>query len=140
VAATLKGEEYPLVSGEDKPSVPAVFLRNNDVVYVFSSEAVASVEVGEKEIQVFGEVNKPGVYRFSALEPCTLMRLVWKMGGLPQYANQKSIKVLRKDKEGNEVEFKVNVEDIMEKGDPEKDFSLETGDRVVVPARRLSIF
>lgn len=120
--------------------MPAVFLRNNDVAYVFSSEEDASVEVGEKEIQVFGEVNKPGVYRFSALEPCTMMHLVWKMGGLPPYANQKAVKVIRRDKDGGEEEFKVNVEDIMERGDPEKDFSLQNGDRVVVPARRLQLF
>jgi protein involved in polysaccharide export with SLBB domain len=140
VAATMDGEEYSLVSEHGQPSVPEVLLRNNDLAYVFSSDAEAVAEVGEKEILVLGEVTKAGVYRFSMLEPCTIMHLVLKMNGLSEYANKKAVRVIRKTKEGDEEEFKVNVEGILEQGDPEKDFSLENGDRVIVPARRLSIF
>jgi len=140
VAATLKGEEYPLVPGDGQPSVPTVFLRNNDMAYVFSSDAEASVDVGEKEILVLGEVSRPGIYRFSMLEPCTMMHLILKMNGLPEYAKKNAVRVIRKNKDGGEEEFTVDVEKILEEGDPEKNFSLENGDRVIVPARRLSIF
>lgn len=140
VAATLDGEEYLLVADDGKPTVPSVNLRNNDVVYIFSSDAEAMVEMGEKEVLVLGEVSKPGVYKFSGAEPCSIMHLVLKMGGLPAYADQKNVKVVRRDKEGGEEEFKVNAQRILEGGNPDDDFPLENGDRVLVPSRRLSLF
>jgi protein involved in polysaccharide export with SLBB domain len=140
VAATLKGEEYQLMDDDGKASIPNVYLKNNDMAYVFSSDTEVPAEFGEKDILVLGEVNKPGIYRFSTIEPCTMMHLMFKMNGLPQYANKKAIKVVRQDKESGETEYKINIEKIMERGNPEDDFALENGDRVIVPARRLSIF
>jgi protein involved in polysaccharide export with SLBB domain len=137
----LEGEEYPLINDPKKPTVAVVFLRNNDIAYVFSTEAEAAVEVGDKEILVLGEVSKQGNYRFSGTEPCTMMNLILnKMNGLPPYANQKAVKVVRRNGDGSEEEFKVNVEQILERGDPQDDFPLQNGDRVLVPARRLSLF
>ena len=140
VAATLKGEEYQLMDEEGKASIPNVYLKNNDMAYVFSSDTEVPAEFGEKDILVLGEVSKPGVYRFSTLEPCSMMHLMFKMNGLPQYANKKAIKVVRQDKEAGETEFTINIEKIMERGDPKDDFALENGDRVIVPARRLQLF
>jgi polysaccharide biosynthesis/export protein len=140
VASSLEGEEYSLVSDDGKPTVPDVTLRNNDVIFVFSSATRVGVEVGEKEILVLGEVSKPGVYRFTQSEPCTIMHLIFKMGGLPPYANKKAIKIIRRGEEGKEKETKVNVDKILENGKPEDDIPLENGDRIIVPARRLSLF
>lgn len=140
VVSSLEGEEYSLVSEDGKPMVPEVSLKNNDVIFVFSGTTRAGVEVGEKEILVLGEVSKPGVYRFSQSEPCTIMHLVFKMGGLPPYANQRSIKIIRRDENGKEKETKVNVQKLLEDGKPENDITLENGDRIIVPARRLSLF
>jgi len=120
--------------------VPDVSLKNNDVVFVFAGSTPVGVEVGEKEILVLGEVGKPGVYRFPQAEPCTMMHLFFKMGGLPPYANKKAVRIIRRGEDGKETEIKVNVEKILEDGKPEKDVGLENGDRVVVPARRLSLF
>jgi len=141
VAASLEGEEYALVSEDGKPAVPDVDLRNNDVVFVYSTGAQAGVaDGGEKEILVLGEVQKPGVYRFSAAEPCTMLHLALKLGGFPMYANKKAVKVLRRDKDGVEREIRVDVEKVLKDGSPAHDFPLENGDRVVVPARRISLF
>ncbi len=141
VAASLEGEEHALVSPDGKPSVPEVELKNNDVVFVYSSGAQAGVtDGGEKEILVLGEVQRPGVYRFSAVEPCTMLHLALKLGGFPMYANKKAVKVLRRDKDGKEREIRVDVEKVLKDGRPEHDFPLENGDRVVVPARRISLF
>ena len=70
----------------------------------------------------------------------TLRDLVFKMGGLPPYANRKSIRIVRRDPDGRETDIKVNVEKILEEGRPEDDIQLENGDRVIVPARRISLF
>ena len=139
-AVAFDGEEYALISVDGKPSIPDVKLRNNDVVYVFSSDVSTPAEVGEKEVYVLGEVQKPGVYRFSSAEPCTMMHLMFKLGGLPPYANAKAIKIMRRDKNGNEQEIKVNTEKILSEGKPEDDVALDNGDRIVIPARRISLF
>jgi len=139
LASTLEGEEFTLVTEDGQPSIPDVTLRNNDVAYVFSSEVAAGAG-GEREVLVLGEVRKPGVYRFSANEPCTLMHLIFKMGDFPPYANTKAIRVVRRDRDGNETEMTIDARRILKDGDPAMDTTLENGDRVIVPARRLSIF
>ena len=62
------------------------------------------------------------------------------MGGLPPYANKKAVQIVRTDTEGHKKEFKVNVNKILDDGNPDKDVALESGDRVIVPARRISLF
>lgn len=140
VASALDGEEYALVSADGKPTVPNAFLRNNDVAFVFSGNTEAGAEVGDKTVLVLGEVGRPGVFSFHGTEPCTVMHLLLRLGGLPAYANIKDLKIVRRDKEGNEKEIKVDAAAILEDGNPDKDIPLENGDRVIVPARRLSLF
>ncbi|OGV72640.1 MAG: hypothetical protein A2269_05535 [Lentisphaerae bacterium RIFOXYA12_FULL_60_10] len=139
LSSTLEGEEFSLMNAEGQPTIPDVSLRNNDVAYVFPSEAALETG-GEREILVLGEVRKPGVYRFRAGEPCTLMHLLFKMGDLPPYANAKAIRVIRQDAGGVPVEQVVNASRILKEGDPSEDVTLENGDRVIVPARRISLF
>lgn len=140
VGDALNGEEYALVDENGVPRVPDVMLKNNDVVIVFSSEAKLMLAGGEKEILVVGEVNRPGVYRFTNDEPCTIMHLVFKMGGLPAYANKRAMIIMRKNESGEEEEIEVDAEKILKEGRAEDDYTLENGDRVVVPARRISLF
>lgn len=140
VASALEGEEYSLMTEDGKPSVPLVALRNNDVAFVFASDAEAGSEVGEKVVLVLGEVGRQGLYSFHGSEPCSVMHLLLKMGGLPAYANTKELKIIRRDKEGKEKEIKVNAAKILEDGNPDKDVALENGDRVIVPSRKLSLF
>jgi len=139
LASTLEGEEYSLVSEDGKPNIPYVTLSNNDVAYVFSSE-VAAESGGEKDILVLGEVRRPGVYRFTSEEPCTIMHLLFKLGELPPYANSKAVRIVRRDQNGVENEIVVDARKIISRGDPQDDVKLENGDRVIVPARRISLF
>jgi protein involved in polysaccharide export with SLBB domain len=139
----LEFEEYTLMAENGKPEVPNVYLHPNDIVNVSwageTSSAAAASKAG-KEIIVIGEVSRPGVYRFGPDEPCTMMHLMFKMGGLPPYANQKAVKIIRRNSDGTESEIKVNAARLLEEGNPEDDVSLEAGDRVKVPARRISLF
>jgi len=140
VAPALKGEEYSLVTDDGLPSVPSVWLRNNDVAFVFSAAEEVSREVASRSILVLGHVKREGVYVFKGSEQSTIMYLLFKMGGLPPYANGKKIQVIRRDADGFEYEYIVNALRILERGDPEEDFELENGDRVIVKGRRLSLF
>jgi len=135
-----EGETYSLVAGNGKPMVPDVTLDNNDVVYVFSSQGGETPQVGEKTVLVLGEVRQEGYQTFMGTEPCTMLHLILKMGGLPPYANKKAVRILRRDVNGNEEEIRVNIIDILDDGNPEDDVPLENGDRVIFPARRISLF
>lgn len=131
-------EEHSLMTDTGAPMIPNVKLRNNDILYVFSGGAKGGGP-GERAIVVLGEVKKPGVYRFGD-EPCTLMHLNFKMNGLPAYADKRHVLVIRRDEKRRETRIEVNLEEILEEGDPEKDLPLENGDRIVVPPRKWTWF
>jgi len=144
VALSLEGELYPLVDTEGTPMIPDVFVQNNDMIHV------VSVKHGRKggpkikplvcDVLVLGEVKQEGIYRLKSGESASILYLILKMGGLPPYANKKAIRILRMDEEGFETEIRVNAVPLLEEGNPEDDVELENGDRVIVPARTISLF
>jgi protein involved in polysaccharide export with SLBB domain len=144
VSPSVDGEVYELLDENNNPKVPDVFLWNNDVAFVFTSSGLTEdstvVEEGAKEILVLGEVNRQGIYNFNGSTPCTLMHLIFKMNGFPTYADTEKIKIIRPDGDGGEEEMIVDASKILEEGDPEADVRLENGDRVIVSARRISLF
>ncbi len=142
-----EGDVYPLTTQDGQMKVPEVFLRNDDLVYVFtpSSEVkgtgdAAMTGAGGKRVILLGEVPRRGVVEFSENEPCTLMYLLFKIGGLPRFARGNKILVVRRDKDGSEKKFTIDGEKLMKTGQPEDDLILESGDRIVVPARSISFF
>lgn len=144
LAPALSGEVYSLVDENNRPKVPDVFLRNNDVAFVYSWSPEKRRGTGQhlaaRWVLVLGEVGQEGFYSFAAYERFTMMNLIFRLGGLPKYANTKAIRVIRTDTNGEEKEFKVNAKEILEEGDPDKDFTLQSGDRIIVPARRIALF
>ncbi len=147
VAASEPGEEFALVDEEGDPRVPDVWLWNNDVAFLFTRTARQPdgpedvIEEREtREVLVLGEVRRQGIYRFTDPRRATMMHLVLQMGGFPTYANTRAIRVIRRDDNGREQEFQVNAGDILAEGNPDLDFAFENGDRVIVPARRMSLF
>lgn len=145
LAAYLPGEVYSLADAGRNPRVPDVMLRNNDAVFVQAVRQRADRGRGtaaqeSRWVLVLGEVGRPGFYGFEGSERFTMMNLAFRMGGFPPYANSKSVRVIRTDKDGIEQEFRVNARKILEEGDPDLDFPLEPGDRVIVPSRGISLF
>lgn len=146
------GETYPLSTPTGDLAIPNVFLRNNDLVYVFAQQAGTATGAvregragpgtssGVKRILLLGEVPRRGVVEFAENEPCSLMYLLFKIGGLPRFAKASKITVLRIDKEGREIRIVKNGETLMERGNPDDDIILESGDRVIVPARKFTFF
>ena len=133
------GEYYPFVSESGQPKVPDVRLGNNDIAFVFSSSS-PSAAMGDKKILLLGEVATPGVIRFSGDEPCTLMYMLFKIGGLPRFAKTDAIRIVRRDESGVETEIRANAAVLLKEGRPEDDVPLEDGDKVIVPARTISFF
>ena len=77
---------------------------------------------------------------FAENEPCTLMYLLFKIGGLPRFAKADKIQIVRRGKDGREKAFVVNGESLMNEGNPQDDVVLESGDRIIVPARKIAFF
>jgi len=133
--AAAEGDVLSLVSQEGKPQIPDVYLQNNDLVYVF---AYQPGPLGEKKILLLGEVGKPGLVRFDSDESCTLMYLLFKIGGLPRWADAKDIQIKRTDRSGVETVIRANAELLLKEGNPKDDVPLENGDKVVVPQAGIS--
>ena len=144
VAPSVDGEIYDLLDENGNPKVPEIYLWNNDVAYVYTATAGTDkktpVVEGDKKILVLGEVKRQGIYTFAGSAPCTVMYLIFKMGGLPAYANSEAIRIIRPVEGGSEKEIIVDATKILKDGDPEKDVTLEDGDRVIVPEKKLSLF
>lgn len=146
--AAAEGQVFSLTTPDGVLKVPDAFLRNDDLVYVFSPSSdtpqavsgAAGTGAGGKRVVLLGEVPRRGVVEFSENEPCTLMYLLFKIGGLPRFAKANKITVVRRAKDGSEKRFVVDGEKLMSTGRPEDDLVLETGDRIVVPARKISFF
>jgi len=143
--ASLPGETYALAKKDGTPHVPDDELRNNDILYVYNAGPGGKGRFGRKKrrsitVLVLGEVDRQGFYLFPGGAQATMMTLIFQMGGLPLYANDKAIRVIRRDEDGFEKEFSVNAREILKEGDPDLDFHLMHGDRVIVPARRISLF
>jgi protein involved in polysaccharide export with SLBB domain len=135
------GDVHVLSSADGRLQVPEILLRNNDMAYVFTYETAQPGSVsGGKRILLLGEVPRRGVVDFAENEPCTVMYLLFKIGGLPRFARADRIQVVRTAKDGSEKTFLVNGSDLMSVGDPRNDLVLESGDRVIVRARRFAFF
>jgi protein involved in polysaccharide export with SLBB domain len=150
---TMPSESHALLAPDGQLAIPDVTLRKNDIMQVQAAAPALSVAgkgatpnvivpsmSGAKTILVLGEVHRAGFYQFGEEEPCSMLHLVLKMGGLPAFANKRAVKILRRDAQGYEEEITVDVDRLLESGAPEDDVSLQNGDRVKVPARRINLF
>jgi len=95
---------------------------------------ISVVELSARNIFVFGQVNRPGIYPISG--NVRLAEFLATIGGLTAAADLKSITVTRKD--GNTVVF--NMDRFLYHRADKKNIFLEDGDRIIVPNRQRGIF
>ena len=88
---------------------------------------VTVMEANSFKVYVSGEVTKPGVY--SLRSDITLVKLLIMAGGFTEWANQKNILIITKDK-GAEKRITANYKKIIEGEDP--DIVIKRGDTVIV--------
>jgi len=90
------------------------------------------------EVIVVGQVGTPGVIKFAPGEAATLMRAVFKAGGLTRFAKGGAIKLIRYSDRQRTVE-EVDLEVVIEEGFLEKDRLLLPGDMVIVPQKFINL-
>jgi polysaccharide export outer membrane protein len=90
---------------------------------------VSVVDIRSRQVYVLGQVNKPGGY--SLIAPIKVLQLIAQAGGLSNYANRKSIVILRSSPSGT-TRLSFNYNTVIH-GDSKQNIDLQPGDTVIVP-------
>jgi len=123
----------------DKSEV--IHLMNNDELYILgmnNRDAGLLLSNDPREVVVVGQVNAPGVVKFAPGEDATLMRAVFKAGGLTRFARGDRIKLIRYSGKSRTVE-EVNLDIVIEEGFLDQDRSLLPGDMIIVPQKFINL-
>lgn len=86
---------------------------------------------------VFGQVIQQGRYELPDTEDTTISQAILKAGGFAQFANPKKVKLVRKTPQGNKT-IVINVDQIMRKGNLERDVFLRRGDVIIVDEKTVN--
>ena len=89
-------------------------------------------EYHPKQVFVLGAVGKPGAYNLSKEKQTTVLEAIAMAGGFAKEAAQNGTKVIRVE-DGKEITIKIEVTDIIKKGDKDKDIPLKPNDLIIVP-------
>ena len=84
-------------------------------------------------VTVLGEVVRPGPVNMPSTMDLTVTKVLQEAGGCKPFADKKSIRVTRCDKDGNMTRTTVNLDEIGKDGRIDKDMTLRAGDVVWVP-------
>ncbi len=91
-----------------------------------------------REVIVVGQVRSPGIRLFAPGEEATLMRAIFKSGGMTQFAQGNKIKLIRYQEEERSVQI-VNIDRVINKGYLKDDVSLNSGDMIIVPQKLINL-
>ncbi len=111
--------------------------------YYYRATVVIALDVANKflgRIYVWGQVRNQGPIDLAVNENLTAGKAILRAGGFGDFANKKRVKVVRGgNAEGTAKQsFELNMVDILEKGQTEKDVVLQPDDFVIVPSRLIN--
>jgi protein involved in polysaccharide export with SLBB domain len=99
-----------------------------------------SVDKVRGQVFIYGQVRSQGAIDILFNHDLTAGEAIVRAGGFTDFAEKKSVKVIRNRGNGTSVKkvFEVNMVDVLERGKIEKDVVLEPGDFIIVPARMIN--
>jgi polysaccharide export outer membrane protein len=105
----------------------------------YQATVIIAVELANKtrvmgRVYVTGQVRNSGGFEIAAGENFTVTQAIIRAGGFSDFSDKKGVRLIRKTAEGKKT-FVINVTEIWEKGNVEKDMSVQADDLIVVPAR-----
>lgn len=107
-------------------------------IYINPEVAISIIEYQPREVSVLGQVKDPGKIKFpnegDALE---IVDVISKAGGITRIGKSDSVRVTRKNGDGTEETFTVNVERMFDGRGGAKSFVVLPGDVIFVPERVL---
>lgn len=84
-------------------------------------------------VLLMGAVSRPGPVNMPATRDMTVMRAVMMAGGATAVADQRKVRVTRREKDGVVKRFIVDIEKIGKEGRADLDIALKPGDVVWIP-------
>jgi polysaccharide export outer membrane protein len=90
-------------------------------------------------VYIWGQVRNQGPIELEMNENLTAGKAVLRAGGFGDFANKKKVKVIRPGSNGAAKQvFELNMVDILEDGQTEKDILLQSDDSVIVGSRLIN--
>ncbi len=108
--------------------------------YYYQATVIISVDsmVSQGVIYLVGAVKSPGPLELPRDEVLTVSKAILRAGGFTDFANQKEVRVTRKQETGTNDVFTVNVSDVLDKGETAEDQAVEAGDLIFVPEKTIN--
>jgi polysaccharide export outer membrane protein len=105
----------------------------------YQATVIIAVELANKtrvtgRVYVTGQVRNSGGFEIPAGENFTVTQAIIRAGGFSDFSDKKGVRLIRKTAAGKKT-FVINVTEIWEKGNLEKDMNVQADDLIVVPAR-----
>lgn len=88
-------------------------------------------------ITVFGQVIRQGKYELPTNEDMTISQAILLSGGFAQFANPKKVKLVRQTPQGAKT-ILINVDQVMRRGNLDKDVYLRRGDVIIVDEKTVN--
>jgi len=92
--------------------------------------SVMVMEANSFKVFISGQIKKPGVFRLR--NETTLLQIISMAEGFTEWANQKEIIIIRKDK-GAEKRIVINYKKIISGEDLGSNLLLKSGDTIIIP-------
>ncbi len=107
--------------------------------YYYQATVIISVDsmVSQGVIYLVGAVKAPGPLELPRDEILTVSKAILRAGGFTDFANQREVRVTRKQEGGPNDVFTVNVSGVLDKGDASDDPAVEAGDLIFVPEKTI---
>jgi protein involved in polysaccharide export with SLBB domain len=107
--------------------------------YFYKATVIVALDISSEKslgkVYITGNVRNPGPLEITPDETLTVSRAILRAGGFDPYANKHHIKLIRKDPgspSGTDTTI-LDVGEIIEKGDSNKDMAVQPDDMIVVP-------
>jgi polysaccharide export outer membrane protein len=111
--------------------------------YYHQATVIIALDVANKflgRVYVWGQVRNQGPIDIAVNENLTGGKAILRAGGFGDFANKKRVKVVRSGGADTAAKqsFELNMVDILEKGETEKDMILQPDDFIIVPSRLIN--
>lgn len=111
--------------------------------YYYRATVVIALDQANKllgRVYIWGQVHNQGPIDLLVNENLTVGKAILRAGGFADFASKKKVKVVRAAGGGVESKqtFELNMVDILERGETEKDLVLQPDDLIIVPSRLIS--
>lgn len=94
-----------------------------------------------RKVYVAGQVRQAGPQEIPAGETWTVSKAILKAGGFTDFADKKHVRVVRGGVDGKGGQsFYVNISEVWEKGQVNRDLPVEPEDLIYVPARGINFY